>query len=204
MRAQSYLLPGLFALGLAATAFTAGPALAEEDETPPLGQPYVVAEHQDWEILCTRFEEGGPELCEMYQMIVGEDETPLAEITMAALPGDEEFEVGATITTPLETFLLTGLAWQIGDDGELREEPFQVCTQIGCIALLGLSEEETAAMRAGSHAFVLFRPFRNTEQVVGARVSLMGFTAALADLSERTPMPPPAPAAEPEGEDGED
>ncbi len=198
MRLHPLLGTGILALGLALPL-----PLAAQETTPPaeprqpqLGEPYVVAEHQDWEILCTRFAEDGPEMCEMYQLLLGEDGNPLAEISVAILPEGEEFEVGATVTAPLETFLLPGMAWQIGDEGDLREEPFQVCNQIGCIALLGLEEDEVEAMRLGSHAFVLFRPFAAPDQVVGARVSLMGFTAALADLRDREPMPVEAPAAD--------
>ncbi|MGY6536018.1 MAG: invasion associated locus B family protein [Pararhodobacter sp.] len=162
------------------------PQLPAEVTEPQPGEPYSVATHQDWEVLCTRFTEGGPEMCEIYQLLLGEDDTPLAEISVALLPDEEEFSVGATITTPLETFLLPGMAWQIGAEGELRNEPFQVCNPIGCIALLGLEDDEVDQMRRGAEAFVLFRPFTAPDQVIGARVSLMGFTAALNDLEQRT------------------
>lgn len=177
----------LLALALSVPQF----ALAQEDggEAPALGEPYSVATYQDWEILCTRIEEGAPELCEMYQLLLNEDDSPIAEITVAALPPEEDFPVGATVTTPLGTLLLPGLGWQIGDDGDIRAEPFQVCNAIGCAALLGFNEEEVQAMRMGSHANVLFRPFANPQHVAQARVSLMGFTAALEDLEDRAPVP---------------
>lgn len=201
MRFGSLIGVALLGLAIPATvvAQDAAPALPEEAAAPQPGEPYVVAQYQDWEILCTRFVDDGEEQCEMYQLLIGEDETPLAEVSIAMLPEDEEFSVGATVTAPLGTFLLTGMAWQIGDDGDLREEPFQVCNRIGCIALLGLQDEEVDQMRRGSHAFVLFRPFAATDQVVGARVSLMGFTAAMADLQERNP---PTPTMSPDAGDG--
>ena len=171
-------------------------ALAQEDAgeagTPALGEPYAVATHQDWQIVCTRMQEDGPELCEMYQLLLDDEDTPIAEIAIAALPPEEEYPVGGTISTPLGTFLMPGLGWQLGDDGEIRAEPFQVCSAVGCSALLGFSEEEVAAMRRGSHAHVMYRPFRNPQQVMRGRVSLMGFTAALSDLQERAPVPPGA------------
>lgn len=165
-------------------------ALAQESgEGAALGEPYPVATHQDWEIVCARFEEGGPELCEMYQLLMTDDDSPVAEITIAVLSPEEDFPIGGTITTPLETFLLPGMGWQIGDEGEIRTEPFQVCNAVGCLALLGFDDDEVAEMRRGSHANVLFRPFINPQQVVRTRVSLMGFTAALEDLQGRAPMP---------------
>lgn len=160
-----------------------------EPPGPALGEPYRVTTHQDWEILCTRFEEDGPELCEMYQLLLNEDDSPVAEITVAVLPPEEEYPVGATVTTPLGTFLMPGMGWQIGDDGEIRAEPFQVCNAVGCMALLGLDDADVQAMRSGSHANVLFRPFSNPQGIARARVSLMGFTAALEDLQARAPMP---------------
>ncbi len=198
MRIHPLLGSGLLALGLALPLPLAAQEAGQsaEAQQPRMGEPYTVAEFRDWEILCTRFAEDGPEMCEMYQLLLGEDGNPLAEISVAILPEGEEFEVGATVTAPLETFLLPGMAWQIGDDGDLREEPFQVCNQVGCIALLGLEEDEVQAMRRGSHAFVFFRPFAAPDQVVGARVSLMGFTASLADLRDREPMPVEAPGAD--------
>lgn len=162
---------------------------ADQENGPELGEAYSVATYQDWEILCTRIEVDGPELCEMYQLLLNEDDSPVAEITVASLPPEEDFPVGATVTTPLETFLLPGLGWQVGDDGEIRAEPFQVCNVVGCAAMLGFDEDEVEAMRMGSHANVLFRPFANPQHLARARVSLMGFTAALEDLADRTPVP---------------
>lgn len=187
--AASSILACTLMLPLAATAQEITPQIDGDAQSPALGEPYPVATHQDWEIVCTRMEEDGPELCEMYQLMLGEDDAPIAEINIAALPPEEEFTIGATITTPLGTFLMPGMGWQIGDDGDIRAEPFQVCSAVGCSALLGFSEDEVQAMRMGAHANVMFRPFVNPQAVARARVSLMGFTAALEDLQERAPVP---------------
>ncbi len=154
---------------------------------PEPGEPYLVATHRDWEILCTRFEEGGEEMCEMYQLLLDAGETPIAEISIAALPAESGAVAGATITTPLETFLPAGLGWSVGDAEEMRVEGFRMCAVIGCIARIGFNAEEIEAMKRGTHANITIAPFIAIDQPVDIRVSLLGFTAALEDLQARLP-----------------
>jgi len=179
---------------------TTGAETATEAEAAPEaegalapGEPYLVATHRDWEILCTRFEADGDEMCEMYQLLLDEGETPIAEISIAALPAEAGAAAGATITTPLETFLPAGIGWSIGDAEDMRVEGFRMCAAIGCIARIGFSAEEIEAMKRGSHANVTIAPFVAIDQPVDIRVSLLGFTAALDDLQARLAA---APAAE--------
>lgn len=168
-------------------------ALAQQGSTEAAapqapGEPYLVATHRDWEVLCTRFEEGGEEVCEMYQLLADETDTPIAEISIAAFPAGSEVVAGATITTPLETFLPTGLGWRVGDATEnMRIEGFRMCAVIGCIARLGFEQAEVDALMRGTHAVITIAPFVAVDQPVDIRVSLLGFTAALNDLRERLP-----------------
>jgi invasion protein IalB len=151
----------------------------------PDGETYVAATHTDWQILCSRFGEDEPELCEMYQLLEADD-GPIAEISIRVLPAGSGFPAGATITTPLETFLPPGLAFRI-DAGQTRREPFFVCTVIGCIARLGMQEAEIAAMQRGTNAFLTIASIAAVEEPIEIPVSLMGFTAALEDLRGRMP-----------------
>lgn len=164
-----------------------------EAAAPAFGEPYLVETHRDWEILCTRFEEGGAEMCEMYQLLLDEEENPIAEISIAALPAEAGAVAGATITTPLETFLPAGLGWSVGDAQEMRVEGFRMCAVIGCIARVGFSNEEVETMKRGTHANITIAPFVAIDQPVDIRVSLLGFTAALDDLQARLAA---APASE--------
>lgn len=176
------------ALALPATAqaqSTEQPAASEA--TAELGEPYLVATHRDWEVLCMRLEAEGPEVCEMYQMLLDDEQNAIAEISIAALPGEDELRAGATITTPLETFLPTGLGWRIGDSETMRMEGFRTCTVIGCFVRLGLSGDEIEAMKRGSHAIITISPFVAVDQPIDINVSLMGFTAALEDLQDHLP-----------------
>ena len=176
------------------TSSEATPEAAPEAEAtaPEPGEPYLVNTHRDWEIICTRFEEGGEEMCEMYQLLLDESEAPIAEISIAALTADSGAVAGATITTPLETFLPTGLGWSVGDAEEMRVEGFRMCAVIGCVARIGFSAEEIDAMKRGTHANIVIAPFVAVDQPVTIRVSLLGFTAALDDLQARLPAEEPA------------
>lgn len=167
-------------------------AEAEATTTPEPGEPYLIATHRDWEVLCTRFEEGGDEMCEMYQLLLDGDESPIAEISIAALPADAGAVAGATITTPLETFLPAGLGWSVGDAEDMRVEGFRMCAVIGCIARIGFNADEIEAMKRGTHANITIAPFIAIDQPVDIRVSLLGFTAALEDLQARLPAEEPA------------
>ncbi len=146
-------------------------------------ETYLAETHVDWQILCSRFGDDQPELCEMYQLLET-DEGPIAEISIRALPAEAGFPAGATITTPLETFLPTGVTFRI-DASQARQEPFFVCTVIGCMARLGFDEAEVAAMRRGTNAFITIASIVAIEDPIEIPISLMGFTAALEDLQER-------------------
>lgn len=179
----------LFA-SLAACVLATSGALAQEtapaDNTAPQpGQPYLAATFQDWQIVCTPGPEQQPEACEMYQLLVDTTQSPIAEISIAALPFGSEFSAGATVTTPLETFLPTGLGFRIGEAETMRIEPFRVCTVVGCIVRMGVTADEVDALKAGTTATLTIAPFIAVDQPVDIRVSLSGFTAAYDDLQTR-------------------
>lgn len=167
------------ALGLGAT------GLAAQTEAPAQQGPYVAETHSDWQIICNPQGEGQPEVCEMYQLLVDANDSPIAEISIAALPLGAEFAAGATVTTPLETFLPTGLGFRIGESETMRIEPFRVCTVVGCMVRMGLSQEEVTGMRAGTTATLTIAPFIAVDQPIDIAVSLSGFTAAYDDIQTR-------------------
>lgn len=203
---RSAPLASLLGLSLA---LAAGPVLAQDapaaetPAAPALGEPYLVAEHRDWQVLCTRLEEGGPEICEMYQLLSEANGQPVAEISIAALAEAGDIVAGATITTPLETFLPTGLGFRTAAEAQdMRIEQFRVCTVVGCVVRMGLSAAEIETLSRGAEAFITIAPFVAIDQPVDIRISLLGFTAALRDVRARTPNPPqvsaPAPRPAPQ------
>ncbi len=193
---RTLLACAALALPGAALAQDQAPEAAEEQTPPDVGLPpvepgasvsgnAVVAEtHRDWQILCGRLAGAEEDSCEMYQLLETDD-GPIAEISIVALPESAGFPAGATITTPLETFLPTGVGFRV-DSGQMRQEPFVVCTVIGCIARLGLDESEVTAMQRGASAFVTIASIVAVDQPIEVPVSLLGFTAALEDLQSRT------------------
>jgi invasion protein IalB len=149
-----------------------------------LPEAFVLATHGDWEVVCQRVAEG-PEPCEMYQLLNDETGQPVAEVSIAALPASEApAAAGATITTPLETLLPTGITFQI-DQAAPRREGFRVCVIIGCIARIGFTAEEVAAMKSGRAMAVTIYAFAQPDQPVNLSMSLRGFTAAFDQLQAR-------------------
>lgn len=185
------------ASGLISAALIAAPALAQSTDAAAAPAapaaaaqpgPTVAATFRDWQVICAPATANQPEQCEMYQLLRDMTNAPIAEISIAALPLGAEFAAGATVTTPLETFLPTGLGFWIGDmpaDNQIRVEGFRVCTVVGCVVRMGLSAEEVDQMKSGSSATVMIAPFVAIDQPVEIPISLAGFTAAYDDLQTR-------------------
>jgi invasion protein IalB len=85
---------------------------------------------------------------------------------------------GATFIAPLETLLPAGMTMQI-DTSKPKAYPFTFCTQIGCVARLGFTDEEIAQMKKGANAVITIVPFVAPDQKVELTMSLKGFTAGL-------------------------
>lgn len=173
--------------GAALAAFLAASGALAQTEAPAAGEggPFLAATHGDWQVICTPADEQQPETCEGYQLLEDAQGAPIAEISIEVLPLGAEFAAGATVTTPLETFLPTGLGFRIGEAEQMRIEPFRVCTVVGCVVRMGISFEEIDAMKAGSTATITIAPFVAVDQPIDVSVSLTGFTALHDDLQTR-------------------
>ena len=145
------------------------------------GASYVQATHGDWEVVCMRSEEG-EDPCQMYQLLRDADGNATAEITMFPLPPGQDAAAGATILTPLETLLTAQLVMQV-DTGAAKRYPFTFCTAIGCISRVGFTAAEVDAFRGGAKATWSLVPIAAPDQTVALNMSLIGFTAAFADLA---------------------
>lgn len=187
------ILPLALLLGLT------GPALAQdtevETEAPPVnpmelsmgedalaeegpGSIYVDSTHGDWEIRCIRLEEGA-DPCQLYQLLKDGNGNPVSEINVFPITDGSASDAtaGATVVTPLETLLTAQLAVQV-DSGGVKRYPFSWCSQIGCFARLGFTDEDVAAFKRGSAAKIIIVPVAAPDQRVTLAVSLSGFTAA--------------------------
>lgn len=151
----------------------------------PLGALYPAASFGDWEIRCMRVEEGQPEPCQLYQLLLDDGDTPAAEFNLFQVPNDGTGVIaGAQVTTPLDTLIAQPLRLQV-DDGPVLTYPFTYCQTFGCVVRMGLTGENITSFERGGEAVVTIVPLAAPDQIVRLVLSLSGFTAAYEDLSAR-------------------
>lgn len=146
------------------------------------GESYLDETFQDWERVCARNPDG-EDPCQMYQLLMDDTDTSVAEVSIFPLPEGQEAAAGATFLAPLETLLTADLVLQI-DDGDPRAYPFSFCSAMGCVARIGFTAEEIDQMKRGAAATWRLVPAAAPDQEVVATMSLMGFTAAFDSLGQ--------------------
>ena len=130
----------------------------------------------DWDLQCAIT---GPEPrpCRMYQLLKDPQGPAVAEVTMYRLPEGAPAAAGATFIVPLQTLLPQQLTLAL--DGVLASRvPYTYCTQIGCLARMGLSAIEAEAYKNGQNVTVSLVPAVAPDQVVSVNMSLKGFKEA--------------------------
>lgn len=163
------------------------PATAQSTTSPPPanGGTYVKETHGDWEIRCIRLQDG-TERCQMFQALNESPGNPIGEFNIFALPPGQEAAAGAVIVTPLRTLLTEQLAIKF-PGLERKRYPFAWCTEVGCLARIGLLPAEVSALRQGASATVTIVPVSTPIAPVEMTVSLRGFTAAFAAMIAANP-----------------
>ncbi len=150
--------------------------------TDNVGRPYTLETQGDWEIRCIKAPEGQPDPCSLYQLLKDENGTEVAEVTIFHV-GQGNIEAAATFTTPLETLLTGQLALFVdGENG--RKYPFQFCNKVGCFVRAGLTSEDIDLLKKGSEGMVGIVPVGRTDNPVTLTMSLSGFTAGYAKVTE--------------------
>lgn len=144
--------------------------------TPEIGQPYIAERIGDWNLRCIRSQDGN-DPCELTQVLINEQNEPVSEITLFKLTSGQPAVAGANIVVPLETLLNTPLTIAF-DDQNIRRYPYSFCTSVGCIARIGLTEEDIDLMKKGMVANIIISHLSVPNQKVGFALSLKGFTAA--------------------------
>ena len=155
-------------------------AVGAPEDANGIGQTYVKETFGDWDLRCIRTESGN-DPCQLYQLLLDQNDTSVAEINVFPVSGNPNIVGGATIVTPLETLLTADLRLGV-DSGEVRVYPFSFCRQIGCFSRLGLTSEDVAGFQAGSVANVIIVPAAAPDQTVNLRASLSGFTAGWREI----------------------
>lgn len=141
-----------------------------------VGSPYIAAKNGDWEQRCVKTAEGN-DPCQMYQLLKDAKGNSVAEISMFPLPKGSDAVAGATIIAPLETLLTKNLTLQI-DTAKVKVYPFTWCDAQGCIARVGFTAGELAAMKNGKAGLMTIYPAAAPDQKVDLTLSLTGFTAS--------------------------
>ena len=154
------------------------------DSAPRVGQPYIRDTFGDWSLRCLKAEEGQPDPCQLYQLLMDADGNSVAEFSTFPLPDGGEVAAGATIVVPLETLLTQQLRLTI-DNGEAKVYPFTFCNAAGCVARVGFTTAEVAQLKRGNKAVLRMVPAAAPDQEVLLDVSLSGFTAGFDSVNQQ-------------------
>jgi invasion protein IalB len=147
-----------------------------DDGVLNVGEPYVREEFGDWAMRCLKAEEGQPDPCQLYQLLLDQASNPVAEVSMFPLPAGSRAAAGATIVAPLETLLTAALTIAV-DDGTPRQYPFTFCNPGGCVARVGFTQAEIDEFKAGGKATMTIVPAVAPDEPRVLTISLVGFTA---------------------------
>ncbi|WP_425046303.1 invasion associated locus B family protein [Primorskyibacter sp. S87] len=144
-------------------------------EGPKLGERYATQKFGDWNLACIKTE--GPEdPCSLLQILNDQAGNQIAEISLFRLENGGQAVAGATVIVPLETLLPAQLTISV-DGAPGKRYAYSFCNPIGCIAQLGLTEQDIEAFKKGSEATVSLVPAPAPDQTVELKLSLQGFTA---------------------------
>lgn len=143
---------------------------------------YIKEMFGDWSLRCFRMPEGQEDACQLYQLLREEAGNPIAEFSLFRIEEGGPAVAGASVIVPLVTLLPAELKIAI-DGGTPKSYPYRVCTEVGCIAQLGLIDADVAAFKQGANATVTLVPAQAPDQQVNINVSLSGFTAGFDAVS---------------------
>lgn len=146
-----------------------------------IGQPYIVERKDDWAIRCVTTETGN-DPCEMFQLLVREEGSPIAEVSMFPLPPNEPAVAGATILVPLETLLTSPLVIEFSET-KAKEYPYSYCNKSGCVVRVGFDQSDLDDLKKGSEITMAISHILQPDQQLILPVSLIGFTAMFNKLT---------------------
>ncbi len=145
---------------------------------PEVGQPYIKEKVGDFDLRCVRTENPETDPCQLYQLLVDDEQQPVAEFSLFRLPEGSRAAAGATIVVPLETALQAQLTITV-DSGSARRYPYSFCNRVGCYARIGFTGDDINAFKRGNVAKLTIVPVLAQDQKVDLNMSLAGFTAGI-------------------------
>ena len=152
--------------------YSTGEVVTDESH---FGDYYKKGQFGDWTLRCVK-SEVLKDPCQLFQLMLNVDRAPISEFTLNIIEPNGIIIAGATIITPLETLLTAELTVRI-DENEAKIYPFAFCIQMGCVARIGLTEDDLTRYRAGIQATVSMVPAGAPNQQENLKLSLKGFTA---------------------------
>ena len=183
----------------AAGALAVGVPLVHAQQTPPPqtppqqqgvpqqgpAQPQVELTErqiQDWMVRCGRPEGQEQEVCEMQQQQVDSEDRTVMAVAVGRVPGTSN--VGLLILLPLGILLPAGVTMQI-DGGAAIPLEVERCEREGCRIERILEPDLLNRLKAGTKATVFFQAVdpQGKRQRLGVPISLLGFTAALNEVT---------------------
>lgn len=142
---------------------------------PQLGERYSKEKFGDWDLACIKTElDEDP--CSLLQIMTDSENNPVAEISLFRLEGGGQAVAGATVIVPLETLLPAQLTISV-DGAPGKRYGYSFCNPIGCVAQIGLTQEDVDAFKRGAVAQVSLVPAPAPDQRISLDMSLSGFTA---------------------------
>ena len=156
--------------------------LGEAEGADP-GGPFIRDVFGDWALRCIRGPEGDDQ-CQLYQLLLGPDATPIAEVSLVPLLDGGEAAAGAVVVVPLETLLTQKLTLRV-DGGEGRRYDFDFCNLAGCVARFGLTASQVEGFKRGALGTLEIVPAGAPDQRITLDMSLAGFTAGYTAMEEQ-------------------
>lgn len=144
--------------------------------------PFIREVFGDWSLRCIRAEDGTDQ-CQLYQLLLGPDGTPISEVSIVPLLNAGNAAAGVVVVVPLETQLTEQLTLRVdGSEGRLYE--FDFCNLAGCVARFGLTAEQVTQFQAGNAGTLEIVPAAAPDQRIELTMSLTGFTAGYTTMEE--------------------
>ncbi|ETX30753.1 invasion associated locus B family protein [Roseivivax isoporae] len=143
---------------------------------PDQDRTFIKSEEGEWQVECVRLPDGSEGPCQLFQLLEAAEGNPVAEARIFKVEGGGQVVAGANMIVPLETLLTQKLTIAV-DNGQAKRYDFAFCTQIGCIARIGFTQEDVNQFRRGAVARVSIVPALAPDQQVVTEMSLSGFTA---------------------------
>jgi invasion protein IalB len=158
----------------------ATPPPATEGQPPP-DLDLTERQFQDWILRCGKSQQG-PEVCEMQQQRADKEGRTVMAVAVGTVPGSSD--LGLLIILPLGIALPPGVSLQVDGGAEV---PLVVdrCERQGCRIEMLIKPDLMTRLKGGREAKVFFEADnpQGERQRLGVPISLLGFTAALGELT---------------------